>query len=1150
MTTQTTSTILNNAISQSEPAKLTASSQELLTQYSLSEDLAADLTTAFGSEYNSEAAQELITQWQTGEFTYFPELEIRSAEEINGANGAYSADTNKIYISEEYLLANANDVKAVRDLILEEYGHFVDASINTVDAAGDEGAIFSGLVQGETFTDSELQQLQLENDKAIITLDGEEIAIEQQAETGDGFFSEVKVGRNGGFTFGSGNFTSFDEVPRQLADINGDGNADIIGFGRDRISTALSNGDGTFGSTIVALDNNFTVNKGGWTSFDEFPRQVADINGDGNADIIGFADNAVVTALSKGDGTFEDPQIGLDNNFTVNNGGWTSFDKFPRQVADINGDGNADIIGFGNNSVFTALSKGDGTFENAQRALNAFSVNNGGFTSFDELPRQVADVDGDGNADIIGFGFNKVFVSFSKGDGTFEDPQVVLDRLTVNNGNFTSFDKFPRQVADINGDGKADIVAFGFNKVLTSLSAIIRGTENSDILTAPNDNNDYLIQGFASDDILNGGDNDDTLEGGDGNDILEGGAGNDILNGGDNDDTLEGGDGNDILEGGAGNDTASFASATQGFTVELDGANLGSAEGKNNDSDNKTLESIENITGGNFADTLRGDGNANRLEGGAGNDILDGGDGDDFAAYQGDIGGFDVNINDDGSITVTDIDLSDGDEGTDTLTNISQLEFGGNTRLGADNTRNTVLGIAGVSTDGITSTSIIGGSQAAATNFVIDIEGDAGLGLDFDTTKLANFINDITLPDQDIENARLAANIGFEAAAAAAASASIVPIIGDAITAGATAAIAQAQTLANYHFDLQQVNAQRQAATDAVNNTDYNTDAWLTITETNRDIVVIEDFQIGVDNIFLPSVASVDDVGYAIKSGNFNSKEGVFIEAQIEDENSNLVFIEDNYDGLNNTDFLDQITNLFVSEPEGGSIIGTFNQTPIRVEPLQGEQEEQLGSFAGDHIIGRELGREPDNSLSGTFEFVGQFGDDFIQGASQDDKLYGGFNSDRSLTDGAFTYEDDGFDILQGGRGDDLLKGGSGNDTLDGGGFTYDELFNVTGVIVGDGTDTLTGGSGNDTFVFNTPDTGIDIIEDFTVLVDTIQINKDNFGATDPSEFSFDPTNGALSFGGEQFATLENNSDLQNLQDFDVNRDIQLVSPSEIQLEF
>ena len=40
---------------------------------------------------------------------------------------------------------------------------------------------------------------------------------------------------------------------------------------------------------------------------------------------------------------FANPEIGL-NDFAINAGGWTSFDQYPRQVADINGDGNADII--------------------------------------------------------------------------------------------------------------------------------------------------------------------------------------------------------------------------------------------------------------------------------------------------------------------------------------------------------------------------------------------------------------------------------------------------------------------------------------------------------------------------------------------------------------------------------------------------------------------------------------------------------------------------------------------------------------------------------------------------------------------------------------------------------------------------------------
>ena len=222
---------------------------------------------------------------------------------------------------------------------------------------------------------------------------------------------------------------------------------------------------------------------------------------------------------------------------------------------------------------------------------------------------------------------------------------------------------------------------------------------------------------------------------------------------------------------------------------------------------------------------------------------------------------------------------------------------------------------------------------------------------------------------------------------------------------------------------------------------------------------------------------------------------------------------------------------------DSGSIISAFNQTPIQVEPSSFGFIQKIGTFAGDHIIGKELVVEPRNSDSGSFEFMGRFGDDLIQGSTKDDVLHGGFNSP-TPTFADITYEDDGFDVLQGGKGDDILYGGSGNDTLDGGGLNYDNNIDVTGVITSDGSDILIGGSGNDTFVFNTPSTGIDVIKDYELLTDTIQIKKAEFGATDTNQFSFDNTNGALYFGSQQFATLENFTDLQ---DFNVNRDIQLV---------
>ena len=50
-----------------------------------------------------------------------------------------------------------------------------------------------------------------------------------------------------------------------------------------------------------------------------------------------------------GDGTFAAPQLVVDN-FGYDAGGWR-VDQHPRFLADITGDGRADIVGFGNAGV-------------------------------------------------------------------------------------------------------------------------------------------------------------------------------------------------------------------------------------------------------------------------------------------------------------------------------------------------------------------------------------------------------------------------------------------------------------------------------------------------------------------------------------------------------------------------------------------------------------------------------------------------------------------------------------------------------------------------------------------------------------------------------------------------------------------------------
>ena len=91
--------------------------------------------------------------------------------------------------------------------------------------------------------------------------------------------------------------------------------------------------------------------------------------------------------------------------------------------------------------------------------------------------------------------------------------------------------------------------------------------------------------------------------------------------------------------------------------------------------------------------------------------------------------------------------------------------------------------------------------------------------------------------------------------------------------------------------------------------------------------------------------------------------------------------------------------------------------------------------------------------------------DNFTQGFEQsDDQIHGqGGNDTLSGLSGN--------DTLDGGDGNDLLLGGAGNDIL----------------VGGAGDDTLVGGTGSDRFVLK-PNMGVDVIEDFQVGVDRIQL--------------------------------------------------------------
>jgi hypothetical protein len=230
--------------------------------------------------------------------------------------------------------------------------------------------------------------------------------------------------------------------PLLFADLNGDGNQDLIAVGSSTLYIFPGNGDGTFQAPPSA----------------PFYGPTADVNNDGIADILFFPPqtaqagpgNFFATALGRGDGTYSI----LDQTTTL-----PSANNYLLVTGDFNGDGKIDTLAIQPGSVghnatcgppdaqlVSYLGMGDGRFlpKGTALALGVGSVQAGGITG---------DFNSDGNLDLIlpyGCGTNNILFLPGNGDGTFGAPVLLNAYQTL---------QYPVLVAgDLNNDKKLDFI--------------------------------------------------------------------------------------------------------------------------------------------------------------------------------------------------------------------------------------------------------------------------------------------------------------------------------------------------------------------------------------------------------------------------------------------------------------------------------------------------------------------------------------------------------------------------------------------------------------------------------------------------------------------------------------------------------------------
>ena len=243
----------------------------------------------------------------------------------------------------------------------------------------------------------------------------------------------------------------------KLADVDGDGDADLCALTSAGVRCGLSDGERFAGSRIWSSQMSGAA---GWSARGRaqtigFP----DVNGDGAADLCGRSWDGMHCAISyPGFQGF----IGLWRTYAAftDARGFGAEDKWGTLAyADVNGDGNDDVCVRGIDGIYCARGRGNG-FEADRRWTSNFRDAYG--WNADQYWRtiQLGDVNGDGAADLCGRGSAGVYCAPSV-SGQFDPVGLVAPAFSDGNGwNQAKYYKSLRLV-DVSGDGVADVCGRG-----------------------------------------------------------------------------------------------------------------------------------------------------------------------------------------------------------------------------------------------------------------------------------------------------------------------------------------------------------------------------------------------------------------------------------------------------------------------------------------------------------------------------------------------------------------------------------------------------------------------------------------------------------------------------------------------------------------
>jgi uncharacterized repeat protein (TIGR01451 family) len=241
-----------------------------------------------------------------------------------------------------------------------------------------------------------------------------------------------------------------------ILDIDGDGKADVLvaaAYGFAVYRNTAASGSVTSGSFAPPI----YFNTGGSSSMDI---ATGDIDGDGKPDV------AIATGL--GTSIFRNTSTAGSVSFAATlqiPAPWTSGGVGSVKIADLNGDGKAELI-IGDANVGISIYWNIGSPGSIDANSFAIPIDYTLSDGFATLGMAIGDLDGDGKPDAaISNGGNKIFV-FKNIAAGFADP------ITLTTSNSIGYHVI---IADIDGDGKPDLIGSN-NSTYDSTISIFRNT--------------------------------------------------------------------------------------------------------------------------------------------------------------------------------------------------------------------------------------------------------------------------------------------------------------------------------------------------------------------------------------------------------------------------------------------------------------------------------------------------------------------------------------------------------------------------------------------------------------------------------------------------------------------------------------------------